>query len=256
MVDYDSALPVRGNVQDADSVYAENTLLVTAGVSLDGKYRGMNVDSEGRQLVIGPVADGADTEGYPLLGGGLFETNGGSAVATGKNTSLALDAFGRTICVGQVADGSAIIANANPVLIAGQDGTNVQTLLTDTSGRLIVNVGGGTKAGTFFNNANLVKDSPTLIKTIAGPAVVKRVYASGSGLAKFEILVGVTSSEALEFVQFNSTANPNVVFEFTEDGLTIPTGSSIVVQGTNLENRASPASDFDGYATIVTEVGI
>lgn len=50
--------------------------------------------------------------------------------------SLNLDSTGRTIIVGAAADGAAV--DGNPVLIAGHDGTNVQTLLTDSTGALAV----------------------------------------------------------------------------------------------------------------------
>lgn len=49
------------------------------------------------------------------------------------NGSLAGSTTGAT--VGAAANGAAV--TGNPVLIAGQDGTNVQSVLTDTSGRLI-----------------------------------------------------------------------------------------------------------------------
>ena len=254
MADYDSALPIRGNVEDGASIYSQNTVLITGGS--DGtNYQQLNVDTTGALNVVGRVADGVAIEGDPLANGGLFETDGGSAVDSGDITYLALDAYGRTICVGQTADGDTIDANAFPVLMAGQDGTDVQTLLTDTSGRLIVNVGGGTEAGITYGTANLVKDTATEVVS-ASDLIVKRIYVSGSGLMKVEIFEGETASETVQFVQFNSTANPNVVFDFTSDGWKIIGANTIIVKCTNLENGASPSSDFSGYGTIVEEVGV
>ena len=254
MADYDSALPVRGNVEDGASIYSQNTVLITGGS--DGtNYQQLNVDTSGALNVVGRVADGEAITGDPLTTGGLFETGGGSAVDSGDITHLALDAYGRIIAVGQVADGDTIDANAFPVLMAGQDGTNVQSLLTDTSGRLIVNVGGGTEAGIHYGTANLVKDTATAVVTVSD-MIVKRIYVTGSGLMKVEIFEGETASEAVVFVAFNSTANPNVLFDFTSDGWKILAANSLIVKCTNLENAASPTSDFAGYGTIVEEVGI
>lgn len=260
-LDYDSALPVRGNVLDGDSGYAENTILVTAGHdTVSDKYFQINVDGAGRTEIVGAGADGDAIVGFPAIVGGLFETDGGSAVDTGDATRLALDAYGRVICVGQVADGANAIANAFPVVVAGIDTDGkVESLLTDSSGRLIVNVGGGTKSGIVFNSTNLVKDTPTSVVSLAGGANgqnVSKLYASGSGLCKFELMYGTTASEDVIGVQFNSTANPNVVWDFTADNLNVATGNTVKIRATNLENRASPASDYTGYGTIVTEVPV
>jgi len=255
MGDYDSAQPVRGNVEDGASIYTQNTVLITGGS--DGtNYQQLNVDTSGAVNVVGRVNDGEAITGDPLTTGALFETDGGSAVDSGDITYLASDAWGRIINVGQNADGSAYDVNAYPIVNAGVDSAgNVQILLTDTSGRLIVNVGGGTEAGETYASANLVKDTVTDVVT-ESDVIVKRIYVTGSGLMKVEIFEGVTASEVVKYVAFNSTSNPNVLFEWTEDGWLIPAINSIIVKCTNLENAASPTSDFDGYGTIVYEVGI
>jgi len=67
-----------------------------------------------------------------------------------------------------------------------------------------------------------------------------------------ELYHGTTASETLFAVKFNSTANPNVEFEFPE-GVEVDNTETIYVECTNLENQASPASDFDGYATMFKE---
>jgi len=251
MADYDSALPVRGNVTDGSAIYSENTILI-AGGSDGTNYQQLNVDTTGALNVVGRVADGEAIEGDPLTNGGLFETGGGSAVDSGDITYLALDAYGRTICVGQVADGSAIDTNAYPVLIAGQDGTNVQALRTDSTGRLAVVIGGGVYSDIVYGTANLVKDTPTTVVSAAGDETIKKVIVSGSGLMKVDLQFGTTGSETTIAVKFNSTANPNVEFDFP-DGFDVGATETILVECTNLENQGSPASDFDGYGTLVTE---
>lgn len=112
-------------------------------------------------------------------------------------------------------------------------------------------IGGNVDNDFTAGSANLVKDTATTVATLSGVEDVRKVIASGSGLMKVEILFGVTSSEAVIATFFNSTANPNIEFTL-EDSLPVPSGSTIFVRCTNLENAASPSSDFDGYATIVT----
>ncbi len=251
--EYDSALAVRGNVLDGDTIYPENTILISGGS--DGtNYKQISVDSSGRQLVVGPADDGSAVVGSPVLTAGKYEATPDS-VDDGDVVTLSLDSYGRTIVVGQVADGSAIDATAYPVLIAGQDGTNVQALKTDSTGRLAVVVGGGVKDGIDYASANLVKDTPTTVISKAGACVVTRIMVSGSALMKVDVKYGTTLSETTKFVKYNSPANPNVEFIFP-NGLEIGTDETILVECTNLENRASPASDFTAHATIFTEVTV
>jgi hypothetical protein len=103
-----------------------------------------------------------------------------------------------------------------------------------------------------YATANLVKDTPTSVNTYspgAGTDYLLSIRVSGSGLMKVEILYGTTSSEAVIDVKFNSTANPNVEFDMKE--LPIASTQTVIVRCTNLENSASPTSDFSGYATII-----
>jgi len=256
-IEYDSALPMRGNVTDGSTTYAENTLLVMAGIdSVNSKYEGISVDASGRQLVVGAIAEGTGAAGNPVLTGGKYTLNGIAAVDTTDAVTLALDAKGRTICVGQIADGSNVDATAFPVLIAGADAAGkVQTLLTTGAGALVVNVGGGTTDSVTFDTELLTKDNPLEVVKLGGAATITRVIVSGSGLMKVELQWGETDSEVTNAVQFNSTANPNVEFVFP-NGLDIAVTDSIKVTCTNLENKASPASDFTGYGTIYNEVSV
>lgn len=63
----------------------------------------------------------------------------GTAFLTTTGGKLSVDPSGADVTtVGKAADGAAV--SGNPVLMAGQDGTNVQSLKTDTSGELQVDV--------------------------------------------------------------------------------------------------------------------
>lgn len=62
-------------------------------------------------------------------------------------------AGGSQVVVGPVADG--VAPTGNPVLVAGFDGANTQTLLTDTSGRAIT-VGGAAQGAAASGNPSLI----------------------------------------------------------------------------------------------------
>lgn len=77
-------------------------------------------------------------------------------------------ASGDHTVVGKVADGVAAAGAGNPVLVAGQDGTNVQSILTDTSGRqLVKNSPSTTTTGTITGVAQTVSAPLTGIEATA-----------------------------------------------------------------------------------------
>lgn len=116
--------------------------------------------------VTGKITYVTDAKPLPTTGGGA----GGTTVVTGAAAdgaavtgnpvlvagqdgtnaqSLHTDTAGNLITVGPVADGGAI--SGNPVQVAGQDGTNIQTLHTDTAGNLLV---GGSVADAAASSGN------------------------------------------------------------------------------------------------------
>ena len=221
MADYDSALPMRGNVVDGEAVDATNGMLVIGGT--DGSnYQALSTDANGVLNVSATAWD---------------DTN--KIVITDGTDDLQI-----------VVDGSA--AGTNGVHLLGTDGTNAQILSTDANGYLNVNSDQSPGANSVtYATANLVKDTPTTTATLAGAVTVQSIQASGSGLMKVEVKYGTTASEVVIAVLINSTANPNVTFDFP-DGLAVAGGETILLSCTNLESAASPASDFSGYGSIVT----
>ena len=102
-----------------------------------------------------------------------------------------------------------------------------------------------------YATAVIVKDTPGTVNSYspgAGTDALDHIDVAGSGLFKAEILFGVTASEAVMAVKYNSTANPNIVFDMK--GKSIASTDTVIVRCTNLENSASPGSDFDAHATI------
>lgn len=88
---------------------------------------------------------GGDTVATDDIGGVKYQrvklVEGADGVNDGDVSSanpLPVERIGDGIVVGKAADGAAVAGN--PVLIAGQDGTNVQSIKTDTSGELQVDV--------------------------------------------------------------------------------------------------------------------
>jgi hypothetical protein len=244
--EYDSALPVRGDVVSGTTVDANEGLVIIGGNSpTDSKWYPVTMDATGHLQITGAGADGASVVGYPVRVAG--------EAGDGKTYTLLTDTTGASVVVGAGVAGSSVVGN--PVLVAGESSDGkTRTIATDTSGRLLVNIGGGTKATPHFaGSVLLVKATPNTVLTLAGPVTVKNILVSGSGLMKIEIQEGVTASETTKWVAFNSTAVPNWEFDMNADGFDVITGHSIKVYCTNLEQKASPASDFTGYATIVTE---
>ena len=138
-------------------------------------------------------------------------------------------------------------------MILGEDGAgNAQYISTDSAGRINVNIGGGLYNTVSNGTANLVKDTPTSVYSEAGGYVLRKIYVAGSGLMKIDVKYGTTGAEVSKIVKFNSTANPNIEVEFP-DGLSVIGSETIKVVCTNLENAASPASDFTGYASFIKE---
>jgi hypothetical protein len=104
-----------------------------------------------------PIQDGGNSitvDGTVAVSGTVTVADGGSPISIDDNDStISIDDGGGSITVdgtvtatasgdhtvvGKAADGAAV--SGNPVLVAGQDGTNVQTIKTDTNGELQVDV--------------------------------------------------------------------------------------------------------------------
>ena len=226
MAEYDSSLPVRTQDLDGDTVDANAPLFLVGGTD------GTNFQ------MISQTSNGFVNVNTLLTAG---TANIGKIVVTDGVDDL-----------GIAVDGS--LAETTGIQIMGTDGTNAQILSTDTSGVLNVNanIGGGIENSDTFGSINLVKATPATVVTLAGAAIVRKIVASGSGLMKVEVKYGTTAAEVVVATFFNSTANPNVEYEYPA-GLTVAGGETILISCTNLEKNASPGSDFTGYATIQTE---
>lgn len=106
----------------------------------------------------------------------------GIAGGTAVPISGTVTASGDHTVVGKAADGAAV--SGNPVLIAGQDGTNAQSISTDSTGRQVV-VGGGADGAAVAGNPVLIAGSDganarTITTDSSGRVLVGGAVASGS----------------------------------------------------------------------------
>ena len=149
-------------------------------------------------------------------------------------------------------DGDAYGAGTGGLLVMGQNGTtDYQALKVDSLGALYVNTGVVGSIAETAGTTNLVKDTPTTVVTHT-PAANEEILGityGGSGKAQVDIYYGTTSSEVRKHTFYTSASNPNIIYTFPAE-LALTTADTIYVSVTNLETKASPASDFDGYATI------
>lgn len=163
-------------------------------------------------------------------------------------------------------DGAAVPFGTTQV--GGTDGTNLQALSTDTSGKLKVNV--FDSAGLAISGANplpvtisgattgdevldfkqasavaaAASDTHSYAVTATKTLNLQKVQATGSGKIKVQISLGTTGSEVLKVVLFNSTASPNCEYVFAApQGLDDTMSVKVVV--TNLDKQAQ-----DLYSTI------
>lgn len=282
MADYDSALPVRSQTLDGDTVNAENGIFLVGGT--DGtNYQALSVDSAGRLNVnsgatawddtnkvviwnettgLAIETDGSINVNASVDAGGTIGLEAGTesigSVDINSGQSVGIDAGTADIGVVHLTDGTTELdvavdgsaAKTNGIQILGTDGVNAQVLKTDSNGQLYVLTDGSPDDAVTYGTASLVKDTAATIVTKAGAANVAKVMASGSGLFKCEVKYGTTGSEAVIAVLINSTANPNVELEFP-NGLQVAAGESMLLSCTNLEKKASPGSDFSGYGSII-----
>jgi len=259
MVDYDSALPVRTQLVDGDTVDANQDLFLVGGT--DGtNYQALSTDASGVLNVNAAlvwddtnkivITDGTDD--LEINADGSINVN--STLQAGTNDIGIVHLTDGTTELDIAVDGSA--AKTNGIQILGTDGVNAQILSTDSNGYLNVNTDSPSGANTItYGSVTAVKDTPVTVVSQAGASIATGIQASGSGLMKVEVKYGVTSSETTTIVLYNSTANPNVSYDFPK-GFDIASGSTMLISVTNLERRPSTASDFTAHATILREAEI
>ena len=125
--------------------------------------------------IEGENAPGSTADSYPVLVAGADVGN--------TTRTLLLDASGRPIMVGAGGDGLSVVGN--PVRVAGSDGAATRSLLTDSSGRLFVNInstsGTANIQGVDAHDAPITAN-PVTIGGRASQAVPTMVSADGDAI--------------------------------------------------------------------------
>jgi hypothetical protein len=215
-------------------------LNVNAAVDLDGVYdvgTNPNPDSTGSIFHSRAAAPDITNQIFRATGGAANADNVTPANVHGLDVNsflMGYDATGANwdraqLFAGKLGmalfdeDGAAFSSsNPLPVTWVDSEGTEINVLNTGTA-----------IAGGATSNHDYTVTAATTLK-------LSRVYASASGKMKIEVSVetGVgTNTFTSRFVQFNSTANPNIDVEINEN-ITVAAGVRVRVARTNLENQA------------------
>lgn len=125
------------------------SLINSTGQKIDTQYDGTGQGLIGfgiDDITIGGITPHASRKGVATHRNGSAVASGegimvAGGVYAGNATPFLVDSGGRVIFVGAAADGTAV--TGNPVLMGGSDGTNAQSILTDTNGNQLMGAGRG-----------------------------------------------------------------------------------------------------------------
>lgn len=134
--------------------------------------------------------------------------------------------------------------------VAISDGTD--TLAVNADGSINVNVTGSADSVYTHGSTNLVKDTITTVVTVAPGAdqQYSGCMVSGAGYCEWQLEFGTTGGEAIILKWWTTPSNPTEFIDIP-DNLTVSSGETIRIRGTNREKKASPGSDFTGYASLI-----
>jgi hypothetical protein len=246
-IDYPSSLPVRTEV-DADE------RLQSKVVDYTDPTRGQTVDTDGNAHVEmhgNNPAGGDETLALSELG----RVNSDGVYDATNNTKPAHAGL-----IGHTRGATPVDADCGKRITAISSGTvhALDVAIRDEEGNAFSNsnplpVAPGPIAGTRVHDFNTEEEvaknaASNHDYTVAGTALdLYSVEASGSGKAKFSLQI---SLDGIAFttvgVKFNSTANPNVAWDFGDVPVSIPVAGIVRVIRTNKDN-----GDSDLYSTIV-----
>ena len=172
---------------------------------------------------------------------------------TGITNDVSIDDGGNSITVDAV---NLDIRDLTHVSDSVKIGDGTDFLAIETDGSINVNASiGATDSAYGYGTANLVKDTITTVVTASPGAdtLYAGVLVSGAGYCEWIVQFGTTSSEATIMSFWTTPSNPTQYLDLP-DYLTVSSGETILVRGTNRENAASPASDFAGHASLINKV--
>ena len=242
MADYDSQLPIRS---EADGTDERVLVKIQDGDNPGGANETATVSEKKVHVRIhAEDSDGNDLQ--PLLSQeGHVQSNGDYDASTNKRPSSQ-----GLIVSDRDASPSETTMNKRVTAIAGEDDTVcIDIALRDHSGQrydeqnplaVFQADDPGIEISSFDQGVAIVKDADDDHEyTVSATKSFKRIkaFGSASGKARFELQVE-TAAAAGTFdtvmVKFNSTANPNVEFEYNK---TVATGVIVKIVRTNLDNQ-------------------
>jgi hypothetical protein len=172
------------------------------------------------------------------------------AIATdGSGTLIPADASGLQV-QGAAADGAAVAGK--PVLIAGQDGTNAQSISVDTTGR-VVNVGAAATGAAVAGNPLLIggKDASGNAQPIYtdsnGVQSVGGAAGVGTAVAGAPVLMGGSDGTNARYVLTDTAGNLIVCGNVAHD--IADAGNPVKVGGVAVSGSATPTSVASGDRT-------
>jgi NAD(P)H-dependent FMN reductase len=150
---------------------------------------------------------------------------------------------------GVAADGTAV--TGNPVLLGGQDGTNVQSIFTDTTGRQVM-VGAAADGAAFAGNPVLIAgqdgtNAQSIFTDTTGRQVMVGAAADGAAVTGNPVLISGTDGTNAQSISVDTAGrvNVNAVFGAVSTG-------TIAFYGT----VAAVANNATGTITYTTSVGV
>lgn len=198
----------------------------------------------GKDQSDGPVTPGTVAT-YSSLAGGQYNSSAPTLTAA-QQSALQLDSSGNlktNIAV-------ALPAGTNNIgKVSIQDSAGAAFSLTNPLPVIVTDAAAGATDVLDYKAATAVaaaaSDTHTYTVTALKTMALKQIVASGSGKIKVEIKINAVTKAVL----YNSTANPNVVYQFQSPS-SVAAGIAIAVVITNKDNQAQDLhSTIEGYET-------
>ena len=204
-------------------------------------------------LIAGSAVSYATIDRTPTTTvGAVFVTSPGTS-ATGEYDSLHMSSDKRLLvnAAGVAADGAAV--SGNPVLTAGTDGTNAQTISVDTSGRQLAVGAAADGVATAGNPVLIGGDDGTNaqnlnVDTSGRPRVVGAV-ADGAAVAGNPVQVAGTDGTNAQTLSVDTSGRLSTVGA-AADGAAVA-GNPVLVAGTDGTNAQTLSVDTSGRPNIV-----
>ena len=248
---------IEGLHEVGDAVVATHRHIAVLGKNPDDEYAYLSINSGGLLEVTGGITyevdsvAGADDSGVPALVVRV-DTPAVITPADGDYTRLQVNNEGMLWVTGDDFDIRALDSETpgDNVYIKSSTGTE---LLINNDGSINVNAQlGGLDSIYSHGSATLVKDTINTVVTVSPGDLLHfgAMMVSGAGYCEWELEFGTTGSEVVVLKFWTTPAHPTHYVDLP-DYLEVDDGETIRIRGTNREKKASPASDFTGYASLI-----